>query len=81
MSKVSYEQGKLPAITSERMAELEALAQQSEASIDYSDLPPLDTAALQGAVRSPFCRPNKTQTTARVDAYVLAWLRSQGKGD
>jgi uncharacterized protein (DUF4415 family) len=80
MSKVSYEQGKLPAITPEHMAELKALAQHSDASIDYSDIPPLDAAAWQSAVRNPFYRPNKTHTTVRVDSDVLTWLKSQGKG-
>jgi len=80
MSRVRHEQGALPAITPERMAEMKALAQQSDASIDYSDIPSLDAAAWQGAVRNPFYRPNKTHTTVRVDADVLAWLKSQGKG-
>ncbi len=80
MSRVRHEQGKLPAIVPERLAELKALAQQSDAGIDYSDIPSLDTAAWQGAVRNPFYRPNKTHTTVRVDADVLAWLKSQGKG-
>ncbi|MDP1606755.1 MAG: BrnA antitoxin family protein [Rhodocyclaceae bacterium] len=80
MSRVRYEQGKLPAMTSERMAELKVLAQQADASIDYSDIPPLDAAAWQSAVQNPFYRPNKTHTTVRVDADVLVWLKSQGKG-
>ena len=80
MSRVRHEQGTLPAITPERMADMKALAQQSDASIDYSDIPSLDAAAWQGAVRNPFYRPNKTHTTVRVDADVLAWLKSQGKG-
>ncbi len=80
MSMVRHEQGKLPPITPERMAELKALAQQSDASIDYSDMPPLDAAAWLSAARNPFYRPNKMHTTVRVDADVLAWLKSQGKG-
>jgi uncharacterized protein (DUF4415 family) len=80
MSKVRHEQGKLPAITPERMAELKAMAQEPDASIDYSDIPPLDAAAWQGAVRNPFYRPNKTHATVRLDSDVLAWLKSQGKG-
>ena len=80
MSKVRHEQGKLPAIAPERVAELKALARQPDASIDYSDIPALDAAAWQNAVRNPFYRPNKMHTTVRVDADVLAWLKSQGKG-
>ena len=50
MSTVRHEHGKLPAITPERMAELKALAEQSDASIDYSDIPSLDAATWQNAV-------------------------------
>ena len=32
------------------------------------------------AVRRDLYRPVKRQVTARVDADVLAWLKSQGKG-
>jgi uncharacterized protein (DUF4415 family) len=31
-------------------------------------------------VRGKFYRPNKKQITAKVDADVLDWLKSQGKG-
>jgi uncharacterized protein (DUF4415 family) len=31
-------------------------------------------------IRGHFYRPVKRQITARVDADVLAWLKSQGKG-
>jgi uncharacterized protein (DUF4415 family) len=80
MSMVKHEQGKLPAITPERLAELQALAQQPDASIDYSDIPPLNDDFWKNAVRNPFYRPSKTHTTVRVDSDVLAWLKSQGKG-
>jgi len=80
MSMVRHEQEKLPAITPERLAELQTLAQQPDAGIDYSDIPPLTADFWKNAVRNPFCRPNKTHTTVRVDSDVLAWLKSQGKG-
>ncbi len=34
----------------------------------------------KNAVRGRFYRPLKRQITARVDADVLEWLQSQGKG-
>lgn len=46
--------------------------------IDYSDIPPLDKNFLRKAtVAWP---PTKKQLTIRVDADVLDWLKSQGKG-
>jgi uncharacterized protein (DUF4415 family) len=30
--------------------------------------------------RDEFCRPIKKQTTVRIDADVLAWLKSKGEG-
>lgn len=46
--------------------------------IDYSDIPPLDKTFLKKAtVAWP---PTKKQLTIRVDADVLDWLKSQGKG-
>lgn len=80
MSTVSHAQEKLPRITPERLAELQALAQQPDVGIDYSDIPPLTADFWKNAVRNPFYRPNKTHTTVRVDTDVLAWLKSQGKG-
>lgn len=80
MKTVKHEQAKLPNITPEHLAELRALAQQPDADIDYSDLPPLTNEFWKNAVRNPFYRPNKTHTTVRVDSDVLAWLKSQGKG-
>ena len=80
MSMVRHQQAKLPGIPPERLAELQELAQQSDAGIDYSDIPPLTADFWKNAVRNPFYRPNKTHTTVRVDSDVLARLKSQGKG-
>lgn len=80
MSIVRHEQGKLPGITPKRLAELQVLALQRDAGIDYSDIPPLTADFWKNAVRNPFYRPSKTHTTVRVDSDVLAWLKSQGRG-
>jgi uncharacterized protein (DUF4415 family) len=48
--------------------------------IDLSDIAPLEKAFFEQAVRNPFYRPVKQSTTVRLDADVLAWLRSQGPG-
>jgi uncharacterized protein (DUF4415 family) len=69
-----------PPLTAEQQAELKALAEMPDESIDYSDIPPLDDAFWKNAVRNPFYKPVKTSTTVRVDSDVLAWLKSHGKG-
>jgi len=69
-----------PPLSQAQRAEIEALAGLPDSAIDYSDIPPLDDAFWQKAVRNPFYKPTKTPTTVRVDSDVLAWLKSQGKG-
>lgn len=60
---------------------LEKLAQQSDADIDYSDAPatPADAQWYRTAT-NPMYRPTKQMTTIRIDADVLAWLKSKGRG-
>ncbi len=67
-------------LTAEQKAELEALATLPEDRIDTSDIPPLPEAFWKSALRNPFYRPVKEQITVRLDADVLAWLRSMGRG-
>jgi uncharacterized protein (DUF4415 family) len=51
-----------------------------DARIDTSDIPPLTEEFFRNAVKNPFYRPVKQSTTVRIDADVLAWLKSQGPG-
>jgi uncharacterized protein (DUF4415 family) len=60
--------------------ELKALARRPESEIDYSDIPATTRKEWAGAVRGKFYRPVKQQLTVRIDADVIAWLRSQGRG-
>lgn len=62
-----------PLLTPEQQAELEALSARPESAIDYSEIPPI-------ADTSRYYRPIKKMTTIRLDADVLAWLRSFGSG-
>jgi uncharacterized protein (DUF4415 family) len=80
MSKLKYPSGDLPAISPERQAQLQALAQQDDEGIDYSDIAPLDDTFWASAEPNPFYKPVKTPTSVRLDADVLVWLKSQGKG-
>jgi uncharacterized protein (DUF4415 family) len=60
--------------------ELAALAAKPENEIDLSDLPATTEQDWRGAVRGKFYRPIKQQLTVRIDADVVAWLKSRGKG-
>jgi uncharacterized protein (DUF4415 family) len=67
-------------LTPAQKVELEALAALPDDQIDTSDIPPLSETFWQNAVPNPFYRPVKHQVTVRLDADVLAWLRSTGRG-
>src|ERR1700739_1241980 len=60
--------------------ELAALLARPEEDIDFSDIPATTHEDWAGAVRGKFYRPVKQQLTVRIDADVLAWLKSLGKG-
>lgn len=80
MNRVRYRSSELPSLTEERKAELKALSEQPDTTIDFSDIPPLDEQFWSRAVPNPFYKPVKTPASFRIDADVLAWLKSQGKG-
>ena len=69
-----------PPLTEAQRAQLEALAAMPEDQIDLSDIPELSEDAWANAVRNPFYRPVKASTTVRIDADVLHWLKSKGRG-
>jgi uncharacterized protein (DUF4415 family) len=70
----------LPELTEAQIANLRALAARPDNEIDLSDAPELSAERWKKGIRGHFYRPVKRQITARVDADVLAWLKSQGKG-
>ena len=80
MKTIRHEQGKLPPVTKAQQAELKALAKMPDDEIDTSDIQSLSDVQWADAVRGRFYKPIKTPTTVRLDADVLAWLKSQGKG-
>ncbi|TAN13150.1 MAG: toxin-antitoxin system, antitoxin component [Burkholderiaceae bacterium] len=80
MSTVRFKQGELPTLTPERKAALKALASRPDSEIDTSDIAPLNDQFWSRATPNPFFKPIKTATSIRIDADVLAWLKSQGKG-
>jgi uncharacterized protein (DUF4415 family) len=60
--------------------ELAELAAKPESEIDFSDLPATTERDWRGAERGRFYRPVKRQLTVRIDADVLEWLKSNGRG-
>jgi uncharacterized protein (DUF4415 family) len=77
---VSYTPETLPPLTEKQIANLKALAARPDSEIDTSDIPELTAEQWKRGVRGRFYRPVKRQITARVDADVLEWLKSQGEG-
>ena len=69
-----------PPLSQEQLDRLEELAKRPDSEIDFSDNPEWTSEDFANAERGKFYRPVKQQITARVDADVLAWLKSQGKG-
>ena len=65
---------------SRSLRKLVVLANRPDSGIDYSDNPANTRKDWAGAVRGKFHRPIKQQPTVRIDADVLAWLKSYGKG-
>jgi uncharacterized protein (DUF4415 family) len=77
---VSYTLDTLPPLTKARRAELKELAALPDSGIDTSDIPEWTEQQWAMATQGQFYRPVKRQVTARLDADVLAWLKSGGQG-
>jgi uncharacterized protein (DUF4415 family) len=69
-----------PALTDAQRDHLVELAALPDKTIDTSDIPELSDEAWAAGAPGRFYRPVKQQITARVDADVLDWLKSQGRG-
>ncbi|MDH0657679.1 BrnA antitoxin family protein [Acinetobacter johnsonii] len=83
MSMVRYTREELNENSSDKQdAEIKRLLAQGavpDDQLDLSDIP--EITDWSNAVRhGQFYRPVKQQTSVRLDADVLAWLKSQGKG-
>jgi uncharacterized protein (DUF4415 family) len=61
-----------------RNKEIAALKKMKDDQIDTSDIP--EMTDWNGAVVGKFFRPIKEPVTIRIDADVLDWLKSKGKG-
>lgn len=67
-------------LSAKQREELEALEAMAEEEIDHSDIPATTAEHWKGAKVGQFYRPIKQQLTVRIDADVVAWLKSQGRG-
>ena len=83
MSMVRYTRKELNKSFSDKQdAEIERLLAKGTApddQLDLSDIPEI-TDWSKGVRHGQFYRPVKQQTSVRLDADVLAWLKAQGKG-
>ena len=83
MSTVRYSRKELNENFSDKQdAEIERLLAKGTVAdklLDFSDIP--EITDWSNAIRNgQFYRPVKQQTSVRLDADVLAWLKAQGKG-
>jgi len=65
-------------LTEKQAKQLAALSKMKDQDIGLSDIP--EITDWSNAVRGKFYRPVKQSLTIRLDADVLAWLKSQGSG-
>ena len=80
MVTIELDAAKPRPLTRARKARLAALARMPDDQIDCSDIPPLPASFWESAVRGGLYRPVKRQMSVRIDADVIAWLKSHGKG-
>ena len=72
-----------PPLTEAQREAVEQLAARPDEAIDTSEQPPLDERFWTNATRfrdRALYRPVKQSTTVRLDADVLQWLKSKGRG-
>lgn len=67
-------------LTRRQRAEMAALSKMPDRDIDYTDISRIPASLLERAVRGGLYRPVKRHLSVRIDADVLAWLKSRGKG-
>lgn len=77
MTTVTFELNNKKPITEE---ERRRLLDIRDEDIDYSDIAQIPDNFADEAVRGLLYRPVKKSISIRIDADVLIWLKSQGKG-
>ena len=69
----------MPKLSAEDRKELQKLAARPDREIDLTDIPEVQEIP-SDAVIGKFYRPKKTTVTIRLDADVVAWIKSSGEG-
>jgi len=70
-----------PEMTEEQKVRLKALAELPDDPIDTLEIPEWTEEDFKRAVPfSSLYRPRKAQITTRIDADILVWLKSHGRG-
>ena len=67
-------------LSASQKSQLSALAKTPDSKIDHSDIPRFPESFWKDAVRGGLYRPVKRQISVRIDADILAWLKSKGAG-
>jgi len=80
MKTVDYIPEDLPPLDGVEKEKLRKIAALPDTQIDLDDMPELTVEQLAAMERGKLYRPIKKQITARLDADVLHWLKSKGKG-
>jgi uncharacterized protein (DUF4415 family) len=65
-------------LTKNQAKQIRALKRMKDEDIDFTDIP--EKMDWSKAVVGKFYGPIKKSLTIRIDAYVLAWVKRQGKG-
>ncbi len=69
----------MPKLSAEKRKQLQTLAARPDRDIDLTDIPEIREIP-SDAVIGRFYRPKKTTVTIRLDADVVAWIKSSGGG-
>jgi len=69
----------MPKLSPERRKKLRNLAARPDREIDLTDIPEIREIP-SDAVIGKFYRPKKTTVTIRLDADVVAWIKTSGEG-
>ncbi len=77
MKTIRHQSGTLPKVSQKELDEIKLM---KDTDIDFSDIQPLTDDFWNNAKRVEMYKPIKKQITIKIDADVLDWLKSGGKG-
>ena len=71
---------KNPLSADELERKIAAISNIKDEEINTTDIQPLTDDSFKNAIFNPYYKPVKKQLTVRLDAVLIEWLKSQGKG-